>query len=77
MKELFLIRGCPGSGKSSLAKSIGGVHYEADMFFINPETGVYDMDDIIRMMDKRDIVSDMLFDHHTDEIETEDGKKRK
>jgi ABC-type molybdenum transport system ATPase subunit/photorepair protein PhrA len=42
MKELFLIRGCPGSGKSSLAKSIGGVHYEADMFFINPETGVYE-----------------------------------
>jgi hypothetical protein len=35
------------------------------------------MDDIIRIMDKRDIVSDMLFDHHTDEIETEDGKKRK
>jgi hypothetical protein len=29
------------------------------------------------MMDKRDIVSDMLFDHHTDEIETEDGKKRR
>jgi hypothetical protein len=28
-------------------------------------------------MDKRDIVSDMLFDHHTDEIETEDGKKRR
>jgi hypothetical protein len=29
------------------------------------------------MMDKREIVSDMLFDHHTDEVETEDGKKRK
>tara|TARA_R110000868_G_scaffold21698_1_gene90044 strand:+ start:269 stop:931 length:663 start_codon:yes stop_codon:yes gene_type:complete len=43
----------------------------------HPTFGVYDMDDIIRMMDKRDIVSDMLFDHHTDEIETEDGKKRK
>jgi len=43
----------------------------------HPTFGVYDMDDIIRMMDKREIVSDMLFDHHTDEIETEDGKKRK
>jgi hypothetical protein len=26
------------------------------------------MDDIIRIMEKRDIVSDMLFDHHTDEV---------
>jgi calcineurin-like phosphoesterase family protein len=43
----------------------------------HPTFGVYDMDDIIKMMDKRDIASDMLFDHHTDEIETEDGKKRK
>ena len=34
----------------------------------HPTFGVYDMDDIIRMMDKRDIVSDMLFDHHTDEV---------
>ena len=43
----------------------------------HPTFGVYDMDDIIRIMDKREIASDMLFDHHTDEIETEDGKKRK
>ena len=43
----------------------------------HPTFGVYGMDDIIRIMDKRDIVSDMLFDHHTDEVETEDGKKRK
>jgi calcineurin-like phosphoesterase family protein len=34
----------------------------------HPTFGVYDMDDIIRMMEKRDIVSDMLFDHHTDEV---------
>jgi calcineurin-like phosphoesterase family protein len=34
----------------------------------HPKFGVYDMDDIIRMMDKREIMSDMLFDHHTDEI---------
>jgi calcineurin-like phosphoesterase family protein len=43
----------------------------------NPNFGVYDMDDVIRMMDKREIVSDMLFDHHIDEVITEDGKKRK
>ena len=34
----------------------------------NPNFGVYDMDDIVRMIIKREIVSDMLFDHHTDEI---------
>jgi calcineurin-like phosphoesterase family protein len=34
--------------------------------------GVYDMNDIIRIMDKREIASDMLFDHHTDEIINKD-----
>ena len=34
----------------------------------NPTFGVYGMDDIIKIMDKRDISSDMLFDHHTDEL---------
>ena len=33
MKELFLLRGLPGAGKSTLADSIGGKHIEADMFF--------------------------------------------
>lgn len=33
MKELFLLRGLPGAGKSTLAESIGGKHIEADMFF--------------------------------------------
>jgi len=34
----------------------------------HPTFGVYDIDEIIRIMDKRDISSDMLFDHHTDEL---------
>jgi len=34
MKELFLLRGLPGAGKSTLAKTIGGKHFEADMYFI-------------------------------------------
>ena len=33
MKELFLLRGLPGAGKSTLAESIGGKHIEADMYF--------------------------------------------
>ena len=37
----------------------------------HPTFGVYDMDDIIIMMNKREILSDMLFDHHRDEIKTE------
>lgn len=40
-KELYLLRGIPGAGKSTLAKSLGGKHVEADMFHINKE-GVYD-----------------------------------
>ena len=34
MKELFLLRGLPGAGKSTLAKSIGAIYFEADMFFM-------------------------------------------
>lgn len=34
MKELFLLRGIPGSGKSSLAESLGGVNFEADQYFM-------------------------------------------
>jgi predicted kinase len=43
MKELFLVRGCPGSGKSLLAKSIGGVHYEADMYFMEDDKYQFDV----------------------------------
>lgn len=41
-KELFLLRGLPGAGKSTLAKSLGGKHIEADMFFV--KDGVYKFD---------------------------------
>ena len=33
MKKLLIIRGCPASGKSTLAQSLTREHYEADMFF--------------------------------------------
>jgi len=42
MKELTLLRGAPGSGKSTFAKTLGGLHIEADMFFI--KDGEYKFD---------------------------------
>jgi len=47
-KILYIIRGCPGSGKSTFAKElVGGADYlvcEADKFFINKDTGAYEWD---------------------------------
>jgi predicted kinase len=34
-RKLYIVRGLPGSGKSTFARSLGGVHYEADMFFMD------------------------------------------
>lgn len=52
-KVLYLIRGLPGSGKSTTSRHImnslseNGVesyHWEADMFFVDRETGAYNFD---------------------------------
>jgi predicted kinase len=43
MKHLFLLRGLPGAGKSTLAKSIIGLHVEADMYFVDKD-GNYNFD---------------------------------
>jgi predicted kinase len=42
-KMLYLVRGCPGSGKSTFAKTLGGIHIEADQYFIDGE-GNYKFD---------------------------------
>jgi len=42
MKQLILLRGLPGAGKSTFATLLGGVHIEADMFFIQDEEYKFD-----------------------------------
>ena len=34
MKQLILLRGLPGSGKSTFANLLGGIHVEADQYFM-------------------------------------------
>ena len=41
MKTLYIVRGLPGSGKSSLAKKVTKSTYSADDFFTNRATGEY------------------------------------
>lgn len=42
MAKLTIIRGLPGSGKSTLARSLGVLHYEADMYHMQHGVYVYD-----------------------------------
>ena len=44
MKELFLLRGLPGAGKSTLAKSLNNSYYEADAYFQRGLNDVYQFD---------------------------------
>ena len=33
-RNLYLVRGVPGSGKSTFAKQLGGTHFETDTYFM-------------------------------------------
>lgn len=44
MKNLYLLRGLPGAGKSTLAKEIGGIILEADQYFVELNTNEYKFD---------------------------------
>lgn len=43
---LYLVRGLPGSGKSTFAKSLGCLHLEADMWFYKDGVYQYDINEI-------------------------------
>jgi predicted kinase len=42
MRTLILVRGLPGAGKSTFAKLLGGIHIEADHYFM--KDGEYKFD---------------------------------
>ena len=42
-KILYIVRGIPGSGKSTFAKTLGGIHIEADQYFVDGD-GNYNFD---------------------------------
>ena len=42
-KILYLVRGLPSAGKSTFAKTLGGIHIEADQYFVDSE-GNYNFD---------------------------------
>lgn len=42
MKKLIIFRGPSGSGKSTAAKALGGLHFEADEFFMRSGTYVFE-----------------------------------
>jgi predicted kinase len=42
-KILYIVRGISGSGKSTFAKTLGGIHIEADQYFVDVD-GNYSFD---------------------------------
>ena len=42
-KIQYIVRGCPNAGKSTFAKTLGGIHIEADQYFVDGD-GNYNFD---------------------------------
>lgn len=73
MKNLYLLRGLPGSGKSTLSTQLGGSHFETDKYFVG-ENGEYNFDPS-KLKEAhqwcQDLVANaMILNHTTDENET-------
>ena len=66
MKTLYIVRGLPGSGKSTFAHTLDCPVFEADMFFVNSQ-GVYNFD-FTKIKDAhawcQEMVEDHMFNQH-------------
>jgi predicted kinase len=60
-KVLYIVRGCPGAGKSTFAKSLNCPVFEADMFFVNSQ-GIYNFD-YTKIKDAHAWCQEMAEDH--------------
>jgi hypothetical protein len=73
MKILYLLRGLPGSSKSTLAKQLGGTHFETDNYFLDDNKNYKFDGSKLREAHQwcQDLVSDaMLLNHTTGHNET-------
>ena len=65
-KVLYIVRGLPGSGKSTFAHTFNCPVFEADMFFVNSQ-GVYNFD-FTKIKDAhawcQEMVEDYMFNQH-------------
>jgi predicted kinase len=72
--ELIIVRGLPGSGKSTFSKSLGHPVFETDQYFIDSKTGEYNFNGS-KLKEAhqwcQDLVSNaMILNHTTGENET-------
>jgi predicted kinase len=73
MKNLYLLRGLPGSGKSTLSEQLGGSHFETDKYFVG-ENGEYNFDGSklkeAHQWCQDSVANAMVLNHTTGENET-------
>jgi len=68
MKNLILLRGCPGSGKSTVAEMFPkAVHYEADMYFM--ANGEYKFD-VTKLKNAHAWCQDMVYMDMLEDVPT-------
>jgi predicted kinase len=69
-KVLYIVRGLPGSGKSTFAKKLVGSDFlvcEADKYFINKETGEYNFD-VTKLKDAHKYCYDLVETYMKDSL---------
>ena len=69
-KTLYIVRGLPGSGKSTFAKKLVGSEFlvcEADKYFIDKETGEYNFD-VFKIKDAHKYCHDLVETYMKDSL---------